>query len=461
MVDSQRRLLALRQQLDDSIRLYYSRQQQTSTNHNSNGGRSVIAVSPKSRRVLHLLYQDEINACIQISDKGRNSIPLFKEDGWRHVSDITAVYEGFANVSVFVTRGSITKKTSTVVIAKTPNSVFTVSEKNDSLMKSATLPLQVIVNSGSQQQHSTSGATINFMAEKFILIAVFVVVVVRPILVNYLLADEVSRGYQNKNIPDQFKFNSPVGSVDSGVSSLSSSNSSPASSPGCSPISVKNVPFQYGKKKIESSLILGEVVEQQIISRGRSTSESLSSTNGLKGILKKSIPAQFTSGRFLRSYSECQSREEEEGKVVVSDLSDGNSAGCTPRKKHVSFSERLVQERSFRPNSSILSQKKKNQRRQKNKMKKKGALSGEDILTNDGGRQRSNCEMAKCNDTKENEAADVCSCKVDDETDPIEYDLAACVLEDPVVLEKGTQPDSMNCHGTAKVHKHMLLISPN
>lgn len=67
-------------------------------------------------------------------------------------------------------------------------------------------------------------------------------------------------------------------------------------------------------------------------------------------------------------------------------------AGFTPRKKHVSFSERLVQERSFRPNSSILSQKKKNQRKQKNKMKKKGVIALEDSSTDDEARHRLNSE---------------------------------------------------------------------
>lgn len=50
------------------------------------------------------------------------------------------------------------------------------------------------------------------------------------------------------------------------------------------------------------------------------------------------------------------------------------------RKKRVSFSERLVQERSFRPNSSILGQKKKNQRKSRNKLKKK---TSEEVSTDD------------------------------------------------------------------------------
>ncbi|VDN86260.1 unnamed protein product, partial [Brugia pahangi] len=199
------------------------------------------------------------------------------------------------------------------------------------------------------------------------------------------------------------------------MSSLSSSNSSPASSPGCSPISISNVPFQY-------------VVEQQVIPRGRSTSESV--TNGLKSILKKSTTLHITAGRFLsrnlfvtvlllslhysnytlyrnamfesghyddlqdfRSYSECESREVEEMKVTVADMNNDNNSGVDSRKKRVSFSERLVQERSFRPNSSILSQKKKNQRKHKNKMKKKGSVTtSEDNSTDDEARHRSNPE---------------------------------------------------------------------
>ncbi|VDM11615.1 unnamed protein product [Wuchereria bancrofti] len=289
----------------------------------------------------------------------------------------------------------MTKKTFNATVTKMLNNNSDVFEKVDSVAKLAVSPLQVIVNSGNhQQQHSATEATINFMAG----------------------------------------FNSPVGSIDSGMSSLSSSNSSPASSPGCSPISVSNVPFQY-------------VVEQQVIPRGRSTSESVSITNGLKSILKKSAPLHITAGRFLRSYSECQSREVGEMKVTVADMNNDNSAGVDSRKKHVSFSERLVQERSFRPNSSILSQKKKNQRKHKNKMKKKGTLATEDNSTDDEARHRSNSETihcATCNDNNE------------DEMDPIECDLAACVLEDSVVVvEQGKKTD---CDETTEIHKHILRI---
>lgn len=69
-------------------------------------------------------------------------------------------------------------------------------------------------------------------------------------------------------------------------------------------------------------------------------------------------------------------------------------AGCgKARTKHVSFSERLVQERSFRPNSSILSQRKKNQRKQKNKLKRRCSLALDDNnSTDDETRQRTNTE---------------------------------------------------------------------
>uniref|UniRef100_A0A0M3JCD8 Ion_trans domain-containing protein n=1 Tax=Anisakis simplex TaxID=6269 RepID=A0A0M3JCD8_ANISI len=66
-------------------------------------------------------------------------------------------------------------------------------------------------------------------------------------------------------------------------------------------------------------------------------------------------------------------------------------ADCIVRKKRVSFSERLVQERSFRPNSSILGQKKKNQRRSRNKLKKK-ASSEESLNTDDDGSKRDSSE---------------------------------------------------------------------
>ncbi|CAG9533055.1 unnamed protein product [Cercopithifilaria johnstoni] len=356
MADYQKRVQILRQQLDDSIKLYYCQQQQAAMDRINNSERSIEPVNVKNYRILHMLHQDEANACIQIS-------------------------------------GNMINKTA-VVITKMPNNDSDVFEKVNSVVKSSVSPLQVTVISGNQQQHPAPEATINFMAG----------------------------------------FNSPVGSIDSGMSSLGSSNSSPSSSPGCSPISVDCIPFQY-------------VVEQQLLPRGRSTSESVSATVGLKSILKKSISTHTNTGRFLRSYSECQNREDGEMKVIVADMNNEDGAGYTPRKKRVSFSERLVQERSFRPNSSILSQKKKNQRKQKNKMKKKGALAVEDNSTDDETRHRSNSETIHCATCNNNEK---------DEMDPIECDLAACVLKDLSVVE---QDKETNCHVATKIHKHILRIN--
>ncbi|VDO37519.1 unnamed protein product [Onchocerca flexuosa] len=66
MADLQEHIQALRQQLDDSIKLHSCRQQQTVINRSSNGERSVEPVIPKNRRILHMLHQDETSACVQI-----------------------------------------------------------------------------------------------------------------------------------------------------------------------------------------------------------------------------------------------------------------------------------------------------------------------------------------------------------------------------------------------------------
>ncbi|EJW76334.1 hypothetical protein WUBG_12754 [Wuchereria bancrofti] len=80
-------------------------------------------------------------------------------------------------------------------------------------------------------------------------------------------------------------------------------------------------------------------------------------------------------------------------------------------------------------------------------MKKKGTLATEDNSTDDEARHRSNSETihcATCNDNNE------------DEMDPIECDLAACVLEDSVVVvEQGKKTD---CDETTEIHKHILRI---
>lgn len=65
MVDYQKRLQLLRQQLDDSIRLYYC-QQHTTVNRNNSDGRTVASGAVKGRRILHLLHQNETSACVQI-----------------------------------------------------------------------------------------------------------------------------------------------------------------------------------------------------------------------------------------------------------------------------------------------------------------------------------------------------------------------------------------------------------
>ncbi|VDN54703.1 unnamed protein product [Dracunculus medinensis] len=168
---------------------------------------------------------------------------------------------------------------------------------------------------------------------------------------------------------------SPVGSVDSGVSL-----SSPSISPISSPINTQNNLFCLNTANSED---LPHCLRQ------RSTSDSVSF--GLKSILKKT-PVVYR-GRFIsRSVSECEHSEalnsitgglssemlQEEGETT-------ESTEYINRKKRVSFSERLVKEHCFRPNSSILGQKKKNQRKIRNKLKKK---ANEEVL---------NCER-KSND---------------------------------------------------------------
>uniref|UniRef100_A8NZM3 Uncharacterized protein n=1 Tax=Brugia malayi TaxID=6279 RepID=A8NZM3_BRUMA len=68
MADLQKHLQALREQLDDSIRLYCQQQQQAAMNRSNRSGRSSSSVTVKSRRTLHMLHQDETSACIQISE---------------------------------------------------------------------------------------------------------------------------------------------------------------------------------------------------------------------------------------------------------------------------------------------------------------------------------------------------------------------------------------------------------
>uniref|UniRef100_A0A0M3I4F9 Lzipper-MIP1 domain-containing protein n=1 Tax=Ascaris lumbricoides TaxID=6252 RepID=A0A0M3I4F9_ASCLU len=172
---------------------------------------------------------------------------------------------------------------------------------------------------------------------------------------------------------------SPAGSVDSGISSFGSSSSSPSASPGSSPVYVRGSPFILHP---EDGII------NQLRMRQRSTSECVAST-GLKSILKKTPSSVVYNGRLARSISECQHPDEKEAiecltsTEVLEEIDESNeSLDCMTiaRKKRVSFSERLVQERSFRPNSSILGQKKKNQRKSRNKLKKK---TSEEVSTDD------------------------------------------------------------------------------
>lgn len=81
MMHLQKRLQVLRQQLDDSIKLYYCRQQQAAINRSSSGGRSVAPVNLKNRRILHVLHQDETNTCVQISVNFKVYFQTFYKSG--------------------------------------------------------------------------------------------------------------------------------------------------------------------------------------------------------------------------------------------------------------------------------------------------------------------------------------------------------------------------------------------
>ncbi|VDN26064.1 unnamed protein product [Gongylonema pulchrum] len=96
--------------------------------------------------------------------------------------------------------------------------------------------------------------------------------------------------------------------------------------------------------------------------RRRSASENLCTAPNLKSILKK------CASRRGRSHSE----SEVTGRVKNTADAGNEVAGWFSHKKHVTFSERLVQERLFRRNSSIFGRKKKNIRKEQNKLKKKG-----------------------------------------------------------------------------------------
>ncbi|KAF8381382.1 hypothetical protein PRIPAC_70524 [Pristionchus pacificus] len=158
---------------------------------------------------------------------------------------------------------------------------------------------------------------------------------------------------------------SPTESIDSGIS-----NSSPSSSP--SAISPKASPFyQYSE---ESS------TNAKLAMRSRSLSESASyspiqTTPTIRGILKKTPLREYGKpmrGVFKRSLSESadsspffvlrsmtsfedeplEEVDEEDEDDVIEEAQE--ALPLQPRKKRVSFSENLVQKRSFRPQCSIV-----------------------------------------------------------------------------------------------------------
>ncbi|VDD95279.1 unnamed protein product [Enterobius vermicularis] len=191
-----------------------------------------------------------------------------------------------------------------------------------------------------------------------------------------------------ESLPETILASSPADSVDSGVSCLGSLLSSPSSSPNLSPV---HAPKEY---RVHFSDIVairvvflgaGRVQQEANAVRQRSKSENCGETI-LKGILKKTTPVVEHRGRFTRSLSECQN-DISVGKKIEGDEGCGGSGDvyvqfffivvCFRRfdislqKKHVSFSDRLVQKYSFRPNSSILGQRRKNQKKARSKLKKK------------------------------------------------------------------------------------------
>ncbi|EGT42438.1 hypothetical protein CAEBREN_02161 [Caenorhabditis brenneri] len=126
--------------------------------------------------------------------------------------------------------------------------------------------------------------------------------------------------------------------------------------------------------------------------RTRSRSESCSS---LKGILK--WPRQVRPNRFtpkphlMRSYSECHHddhpfaqmmmplRFSEDDEDAFHEEDDSSSDCCVlpaaPRKKSVSFSERIEQTRLFNSNTSINAQKRKNMKKSEKKKKRENSLA--------------------------------------------------------------------------------------
>ncbi|CAI2354138.1 unnamed protein product [Caenorhabditis sp. 36 PRJEB53466] len=159
---------------------------------------------------------------------------------------------------------------------------------------------------------------------------------------------------------------SPTESIDSGVSSLSSPRQST---------------FDEEDEDEESPAPLAN--------RFRSWSESGSS---LKGILKwpstrRSTSRLLSSPHMIRSYSECHhddslpmmplrfSEDDEDAFHEEDSSSDCCVLPAAPRKKSVSFSERIVQTRLFNSNTSIDAQKRKNLKKNEKKKKREGSLA--------------------------------------------------------------------------------------
>ncbi|GMR59490.1 hypothetical protein PMAYCL1PPCAC_29685 [Pristionchus mayeri] len=176
---------------------------------------------------------------------------------------------------------------------------------------------------------------------------------------------------------------SPSESIDSGISSTSPSSSPSAVSPKASPF------YQYSE---ESS------TNAKLAMRSRSLSESASyspiqTTPTLRGILKKTPLREYgrsLRGVFKRSLSESadsspffalrsmtsfedeplEEVDEEEEEDAIEEAQE--AMAVQPRKKRVSFSENLVQKRSFRSNCSIVWHQKKAERKTAKRLQRNG-----------------------------------------------------------------------------------------
>lgn len=231
----------------------------------------------------------------------------------------------------------------------------------------------------------------------------------------------VGAAHDSNSTSGEYLTGSPASSVDSGMYSLSPADSPPSSSPGSSPVAIHSMPFQYKSNSKEHAMPHP---------RMRSVSECAGVN--LKGILKKTTPSHMISGRFTRTCSECQEVDEESADIIGIIGKEENGEEIPPRQqKRVSFSERLVQERSFRPNSSILGQKKKNQRKQKNKLRKRLGSTSEE--TEDEGYVRADSESSHDEVFEESEEG---------------VNAAACDL---ISCDLGEDKEKQSCHDAAKV----------